>query len=200
MWLCLPAAAAEPDAAALVAGLRQAAPARTAYTEVRFSSLLDRPLVLRGELTYPGPGRLGKRVDTPYREDTTIADGEVTVVRGARKPRHFSLSQAPELEGFLHGFLALLGGDANALAAKFTIAASGDATRWQLTLIPRDARLRRPVATIEVDGSGSHARCFVTREAGDDANVLLVGDLAAAKLLKPLTPASLATLCRGGDG
>ena len=42
----------------------------------------------------------------------TIADGEASVQRGDKPARKFSLSQAPELEGFLRGFAALLGGDA----------------------------------------------------------------------------------------
>ena len=52
----------------LVAALSATAPARTPYSEVRFASMLDRPLILHGELEYLGPGKLGKRVDTPYQE------------------------------------------------------------------------------------------------------------------------------------
>src|SRR5262249_10460886 len=77
-------AAPEPgvDAATLVVGLKRAAPARTAYTEVRFSGLLDRPLILRGTLDYLGPRRLAKSVEAPYRENTKIEDGEASVQRG----------------------------------------------------------------------------------------------------------------------
>lgn len=111
-----PEAGAGLDARSLVAGLVRPPPARTAYTEVRWSNLLERPLVLRGELEYLGPGQLGKRVDTPYREQMTVADGQAKVQRGDAAARTFSLGQAPELEGFLRGFAALLGGDADALS------------------------------------------------------------------------------------
>ena len=53
---------AAPDAHALVAGLKRDAPATTKFAEVRFSGLLDRPLILRGELEYDGPGKLARRV------------------------------------------------------------------------------------------------------------------------------------------
>lgn len=192
---CL-SAAAEPDAAALVAGLERALPARTAYTEVRFAQMFDRPLVVRGELEYLGPGKLGKRVDTPYREMTSIADGQVSVQRGERAPRVIALSQIPELEGFLRGFSALLGGDTVALARDFDAATSGTRARWHLSLTPKDARLRRHVASIEVDGSANAARCFAILDADGDARIMLVEALASVELPKPLTRHNVEVVCR----
>lgn len=186
-----------PDAPTLVSSLKREAPARTAYTEVRFSGLLDRPLILHGELEYLGPAQLGKRVDTPYKEQVTVVDGRATVKRGERAPRTFSLNQAPELEGFLRGFAALLGGDSDGLARDFEYTASGTAASWQLRLKPRDRRLAQRISEIEVDGARNTPRCFRTREADGDVNVLLVGDLAAQKLsMRPL-PGMIDALCRG---
>lgn len=188
---------AGPDPVAIVGGLRRETPARTAYTEVRYSGMLDRPLILRGELEYLGPGRLGKRVEQPYREQTTIADGSATIRRGEREPRTFSLGQAPELEGFLRGFTALLGGDAPALQRDFTLRASGSAANWQLQLTPRDSRLARRVRTIEVDGSGGTPRCFRTHEGDGDLAILLVDALAATRLTTRPAKSELDALCRG---
>lgn len=198
-WLLLPClgVAAEPDPATLIAGLAREAPARTAYTEVRFAQMLDRPLIVRGELAYLGPGRLGKRVDTPYKEDVTIADGQVVVQRGSRKPRQIALGQVPELDGFLRGFGALLGGDADALARDFDIRTRGGAARWHLSLVPRDARLRRRVASIEVDGTADSARCFSVIDADGDANIMLVEAMAASELPRPLTRRNLEIVCAG---
>jgi hypothetical protein len=194
------AATDAPDAAAVVSGLKRDAPARTAYTEVRFSGLLDRPLILHGELEYLGPGKLGKRVDTPYKEQVTVADGSATVKRGEREPRTFSLSQAPELEGFLRGFAALLGGDAAGLARDFDFSASGSQIHWQLRLKPRDRRLAQRITEIEVDGAAQTPRCFRTREADGDVNVLLVDTLAAEKLPARATSPMIDALCRGVKG
>ncbi len=191
------AAPAAVDAPTLIASLKRPTPARTAYTEVRFSGLLDRPLILRGELEYAGPGKLGKRVDTPYREQVKVADGMASVRRGDAEPRTFSLDQAPELEGFLRGFAALLGGDAKTLAEDFTFSASGNAARWRLTLKPRDSRLARRTSAIDVDGVGSTPRCFRTREADGDVNVLLVDTLASAKLSSRPSQPQIDALCRG---
>jgi hypothetical protein len=185
------------DAKVLVAGLERPAPARTAYTEVRFSGLLDRPLILHGELEYGGPGKLAKTVDAPYRERTTIENGEASVQRGENPVRKFSLSQAPELEGFLRGFAALLGGDAQALQRDFEFAASGSDAVWRLKLTPRDARLAKRISAIEVDGTGTTARCFSTHESDGDVNVLLVESLADAKVPTRPTEPMIDALCRG---
>lgn len=184
------------DATTLVAGLKRAAPAKTPYTEVRFSGLLDRPLILHGELEYRGPDALAKIVDAPYRERTTIENGEASVQRGDREPRTFSLAQAPELEGFLRGFAALLGGDAKALERDFTLRATGSKASWRLVLTPRDDRLARRIASIEVDGEDTSARCFSMNEAGGDVNVLLVESLAHADVPNRPTPPMIDALCR----
>ena len=185
------------EAQAIVASLKREAPARTAFSEVRFSSLLERPLILRGELEYDGPGKLARRVTSPYQERMTVADGQASVERGDKPARAFSLSQAPELEGFLRGFAALLGGDAAALSRDFTLVATGNASAWHLKLTPRDDRLAKRVTALEVDGSGKSARCFHTFEADGDVNVLLVESLAEAKLPNRPTPPMIDALCRG---
>jgi len=119
------------------------------------------------------------------------------VQRGDRAARTFSLGQAPELEGFLRGFAALLGGDAAALAHDFTLAASGNAAAWHLKLRPRDDRLAKRITALEVDGAGKSARCFHTFEADGDVNVLLVESLADAKLPNRPTPPMIDAICRG---
>ncbi len=199
-WLMLPClvSAAEIDPLVLVAGLKRELPARTAYTEVRFSQMYARPVVARGELEYLGPGQLGKRVDTPYEELTTIADGQVTLQRGKRKPRQISLQRVPELEGFLRGFSALLGGDAESLQRDFELVGSGDSAQWQMRLAPVDKRLRKRIDAIVVDGSGANANCFSILDADDDVSIIMVEQLATAALPEPLSRANVELACRGG--
>ena len=192
-----PEAGAGLDARSLVAALVRPPPARTAYTEVRWSNLLERPLVLRGELEYLGPGQLGKRVDTPYREQTRVENGEASVQRGDRPVRTFPLGQAPELEGFLRGFAALLAGDADALERDFTLDVGGSVDGWRLTLKPRDRRLALRIRAIEVDGSANAPRCFRTRQADGDLAVLLVESLAEAKIPNRPSAPQIDALCRG---
>ena len=101
-----------PETAALIARLARPAPASTPYTEVHFAKLLREPLTLHGQLDYGGAEKLGKRVDAPYKETTTIADGKATIAREGRGTKTFGLDHAPDLQGLLASFSALLGGDA----------------------------------------------------------------------------------------
>ena len=194
-----PPAELAPATTALIASLRRTAPADTSYAEVRFVHVLRRPLVLRGELHYGGPGQLGKRVDAPYRETTTIAGSEVNVQREGKTPRTFSLERAPELGALLSGFSALLGGDAAALNRDFVIEATQHNDDWRLNLTPRSPSLVKQLSAMIVDGRGSEPRCFTLREADGDASTMLLGELAKASLGEPPTREAVNKLC-GSSG
>ena len=200
MWLILPclANAAEIDPLALVNGLQRELPARTAYTEVRFSQMYDRAVIARGELEYLGPGKLGKRVDSPYKEITTIADGEVTIQRGSRAPPRRSRAGQPAGGGLRRRVSALLGGDVAALQRDFEVQGSGSAEHWQLRLSPRDKRLKARIEALQVDGAGSKARCFSIIDADADVSILMVEELATMTLPKPLTQKNVELTCRRG--
>jgi hypothetical protein len=191
-----PASAPTPETAALIARLARPAPADTAYTEVRFVSVLKRPLVLHGELHYGGVGELGKRVDQPYHETTTISDGKVEVQRGGKPQQRFSLERAPELQALLAAFSALLGGDAQQLAQYYTIEATQDGNNFRMTLTPRIADLAKHLRSVVVDGHGAEPHCFSLQQSDGDSSVMLLGQLATAAVGEPPTAAALAALCQ----
>ncbi len=192
------ASALTPATRALIASLGQPAPARTAFAEARFMHVLDRPLVISGELAWLGGDHLERQVRQPRPELASIAGGKVTLQRAGKRARHFSLSRAPQLQVLLDSFVALLSGDANRLATTFTIRRSGTAAQWQLTLVPRDAHVAGSVASIEVDGAGRQSRCMRVHQANGDLAVDLLGPLAAKMPTAP-TRESLQVLCRGGS-
>ncbi|MHB1059347.1 MAG: LolA-related protein [Rhodanobacter sp.] len=190
-------AAASSSAQALIAGMGQPAPAHTAFAEARFLQVLERPLVVSGELSWLGGDRLQRRVDRPQRETSTIADGEVTQQREGKSPRHFSLKRAPQLQVLLDSFVAMLSGDAARLQQAFEIRHAGDtAGAWTLTLVPRDAKVAKTVASITIDGVGKESRCMRMQEADGDLAVDLLGPLAAKMPAAP-TREALQALCRG---
>ena len=191
--------ASAPDATdALIASLGRPAPARTAFAEARFMQVLDRPLVVSGELAWLGGDTLERHVAEPHRETARIADGKVTQQREGKGERSFSLERAPQLKVLVDSFVALLGGDAGRLRKAFAIARRGDAGgAWTLTLTPRDLAVARTVASIRIDGEGREARCMWMQEADGDVAVDLLGPLAARMPAAP-TREMLATLCQGG--
>lgn len=158
--------------------------------------VLDKPLVVSGEMSWLGGDRLERRVDKPSRDVSTIADGEVTQEREGRKPRSFSLKRAPQLKLLLDSFVALLGGDASRLDEAFDVSLGRDADRWALTLTPRDARLAKQIASLQVYGSGNTPRCLRMNEPDGDMSIDLLGDLAAHMPAEP-TREGLIAQCGG---
>ncbi|WP_448102914.1 LolA-related protein [Luteibacter jiangsuensis] len=184
------------DAKALIASLNRPAPARTPFAEARFMRVLDKPLVVSGELSWLGGDRLERRVEAPTKEVSTIADGEVTQEREGKKPRSFSLKRAPQLQVLLDSFVALLAGDPSRLGQSFDVTLGRDADRWRLTLTPRDARIAKQIAGIHVYGTGQLARCMRMDESDGDTSIDLLGDLAAKMPAEP-TREGLIAQCGG---
>ena len=185
-----------PGAAALIARLARPAPADTAYAEVRFVGMLKQPLVLHGDLHYGGAGKLGKRVDAPYKETTTIADDSVEVQRADKPPQRFPLDRAPELQTLLAAFGALLAGDAATLTKYYQVDATQAGNDFSLKLTARAARAGKlNHVVVSVDGSGDEPRCFSLYQPDGDASVMLLGSLASARLPDPPTRSALEKLC-----
>ena len=185
-----------PGAGALIARLARPAPADTAYTEVRFVGMLKQPLVLHGELHYGGAGKLGKRVDQPYRETTNIAaDGSVEVQRADKPVQRFSLDRAPELQTLLAAFGALLGGDAATLAKYYQVDAIELGSDFSLKLTARATRPENSTASSSASTAAATPRCFSLYQPDGDASVMLLGSLAAATLPDPPTRGALEKSC-----
>lgn len=191
-----PAPPAASSAEGLIAALGQPAPAHTAFAEARFLQVLDRPLVVSGELSWLGGDRLQRRVDHPQAETATIADGEVTEQRDGKPARHFSLKRAPQLQVLLDSFVALLSGDAQRLQQAFDIHQIGNGNgAWVLALVPRDPVVAHTVASIRIDGFKHQSRCMHMQEADGDLAVDLLGPLAAKMPAQP-TREALQALCQ----
>jgi hypothetical protein len=181
----------------LIRRLARPPPATIAFTEVRFSPLLRRPLIVSGELGYAGPVDLDRRVTQPYREYTAIRGESVRVEREGEPVRTFALKRAPELRGLLSGFSALLTGDATSLRRSFNIdsqIAADDA--WAITMTPVDAKARRRVTQLSAVGSDNEPRCFTLSTADGGTSVMLLGDAASQSIPDQATAEQLDALCK----
>lgn len=162
---------------------------------MRFSPLVNEPLVVAGELGYDGPTSLDRRVTEPYRETVAIRGESVRVEREGEPVRSFGLNRAPELRGLLGGFTALLAGDPAVLERSFKVEASGTDQTWTLELTPLDARARRRLQQIVVNGRADIPQCFTMLTAKGGASVLLLGASADRELPKPTTLDALKHQC-----
>jgi hypothetical protein len=185
----------EPDLAALVARLAKPAPASVAFTEVRFSKMLREPIVVSGQLVYGGQRSLDRQVTDPYQETTEIRGETVRVARAGQAAQSFGLQRAPELRGLLAGLTALLAGDLPAIQRDFQVAASTDASGWQLELTPNDPRVLKRLKMIRARGNDAEPRCFELINAKEGSSLMLLG--TAAGTGSNQSPEALQRRCTG---
>ena len=189
--------AAEPDLDALLVRLARPTPDTTTFVEVRYSGLLETPLVVSGRLEHRQDGSLVRRVDSPYREVTELRGENVSLEREGSKPRRFSLDRAPELRGMLASFGALLQGDRQMLDRYFVVTVHGTDARWEITLSPRDATLKRRLARITVHGDVDRPRCFTLEEPDADESVMALGVEHPGDQPQPPEQQALEAWCAG---
>ncbi len=196
----MPLHAADLDVDALLARLARPAPDSTSFVEVRYSSLLEKPIVVSGRLEHRENGSLVRRVESPYQEVTELHGENVSVERAGSKPRRFSLDRAPELRGMLASFGAILAGDRKMLDQYFVVTAQGSDSRWKITLAPRDDRLKRRLSVIVVDGAESRPRCFTLEEPDGDESLMALGVAGPGDLPTSLERQALHAWCTDRAG
>lgn len=158
-------------------------------------ALLTEPLVVSGELEHRSDGALIRRVLQPYRETTTVQANDVLIERDGSKPRRFSLDRAPELRGMLTSFGAILKGDRETLDQHFDVAVHGLDEHWRIELSPHDARLRKRLSGIRIDGIGDRPVCMTMEEPDGDATIMALGVPSRDALPSPLARGPLQSWC-----
>jgi hypothetical protein len=196
----IPLHAADLDVDALLASLARPAPDSTSFVEVRYSNLLEKPIVVSGRLEHRENGLLVRRVESPYEEVTELQGESVSVERAGSKARRFSLDRAPELRGMLASFGAILAGDRQMLDRYFVVTARGSDARWEIILVPRDDKLKRRLSSIVVDGAESRPKCFTLAEPDGDESLMALGIAGPGDLPRSLERQALHGWCADRAG
>jgi hypothetical protein len=199
LWLAPAICCAGPDVDSLLKSLARPAPSTTPFVEVRYSKLLDQPLVVKGQLEYHEDGALVRAVNDPFRERTEIRGETVTVERVGKATRRFSLKRAPELRSMLAGFGAVLGGSRASLEQDFNLAVTGEGAHWQLSMTPKSAAVGKYVRDIVIQGRENEPKCIVVTQPDAQSSVMLVGKAAETSLPQPLTREWLDKVCAAGN-
>jgi hypothetical protein len=186
------------DADTLLKSLAKPAPAVTPFVEVRYSKLLEQPIVVKGQLEYHADGTLVRAVKDPFQERTEIKGETVTIARVGKSQRTFSLKRAPELRSMLGGFSAVLGGGRADLEKDFNLDVSGETAGWKLALTPKSQLVGKYVRDIVIEGAKSDPRCIIVNQPDEGASVMLVGKAAESKLPAPLARDVLTGFCAKG--
>jgi hypothetical protein len=199
LWLAPAICFGALDVDGLLAKLAHPAPATTPFVEVRYSKLLDQPIVVKGQLEYHEDGTLVRAVNEPFRERTEIHGETVSIERVGKSARRFSLRRAPELKSMLAGFGAVLGGTRAALEQDFNLALQSDQAHWTLTMTPKSAAVGKYVRDIVMQGRDNEPKCVVVSQPDNEASVMLVGKAASGTLPQPVTREWLDHFCANGN-
>jgi len=154
------AAAADPGPAtleALMAGMARAAGVRAEYREVKEMALLSAPIETRGVLHFIPPDRMLRRTLEPQ-VSALLVDGRRVEYRDASGSAPVDLSADPSAREFIDNFTTIFRGDLPALREKYEVRFEAEPPRWRLVLEPRDALLRRFVASLTLEGEGETMR------------------------------------------
>jgi len=176
----VPAFAAAPEAG--VPDLRQL---MQRFSEVRRSTayfsehkrlaMLNEPLDSSGTLAYVAPDKLQKNTLLPKPERVAV-DGDKLTIEQSGEPgsRTVSLRDAPELGAFVESIRATLAGDLPALQRHYNVTVEGSLEAWQMTLEPKERRLREMVKWIRITGRDASIRSIDSEEADGDRSEMTI--------------------------
>ena len=165
--------AADWGVAQLMRALAQNKSGHATFVEKKFIAVLDRPVESSGELLFVAPHRLEKKTLKPKPESMVLERDMLTLERGAQK-RSLRLADYPEIGAFVESIRATLAGDLQALERTYHIGLEGSAERWQLVLVPADAKLAALVTQIRISGTHREVNAVEIRQADGDRSVMTI--------------------------
>jgi outer membrane lipoprotein-sorting protein len=108
------------------------------FTQTRTLSALTRPVKSSGRLVYARDRGVIWQVDKPYRAMYVIDDEQIVEIDANNNRRAKSTKEAPAVAEVGRVFRSIVSGDRKTLVQYFGVAASGDASKWELRLTPKD--------------------------------------------------------------
>ena len=141
------------------------------FTETKHLALLAKPLVSRGTLNFSPPDKLAIRTTEP-KPEAVVVDGDWVSRTVDGKTRSIQLSAQPEAAGIIEGIRGALSGNRTALDTHYQLSVSGQANQWQMTLVPRDSRVRKLVQRIVMEGKQNLIHRITTEMADGDRSVM----------------------------
>jgi hypothetical protein len=168
--LALPASAAF-DVGQLMTDLAKNKDGKAKFTEKKYISLLDKPVVSSGEMSYTAPDRLEKRTLVP-KVETLLLDKDMLSIEREKQKLSINLANQPEALAFVDSIRGTLSGNRAALEKNYALHLSGNAEKWVLTLLPSDQKIATLVLRITVSGSRGLVRSIEYLQADGDRTVL----------------------------
>jgi outer membrane lipoprotein-sorting protein len=173
--LALPACAAF-DVGQLMADLARHKGGKAKFVEKKYISLLDKPVVSTGEMSYTAPDRLEKRTLTP-KPELLLLDKELLSIEREKQKLTINLSNQPEALAFIDSIRGTLTGNRAALEKNYLLHLAGTPDKWVLTMLPSEQKIAALVLRIVVSGSKNQIRSIEYLQADGDRSVLSIEPL-----------------------
>lgn len=163
----------------LMSALARHKSGRASFTETKYLSIAAQPVESSGELAFAAPDHLEKRTLSPAPEDLVV-DGDTLTIERRQRRYTLALDRYPELGAFIDSLRATLSGDRPALEQVYKVEFDAHGDAWTLTLTPLDARMRKTISSIVLDGARDELRSVAIRQADGDHTLMRLHPLAAA--------------------
>lgn len=170
--LALPSFAAF-DVGQLMTELAKHKGGKAKFVEKKYISLLDKPVVSTGEMTYTAPDRLEKRTLTP-KPETLLLEKEMLSIEREKQKLSINLSNQPEALAFVDSIRGTLSGNRAALEKNYFLHLAGTTEKWVLTLLPSEPKIAALVLRITVSGSKNQIRSIEYLQADGDRSVMSI--------------------------
>ena len=170
--LALPASAAF-DVGQLMDDLARHKGGKAKFVEKKYISLLDKPVVSTGEMTYTAPDQLEKRTLTP-KVETLRLDKDLLSIEREKQKLSINLSNQPEALAFIDSIRGTLTGNRAALEKNYLLHLSGNPDKWVLTMLPSDQKISALILRIVVSGSKNQIRSIEYLQADGDRSVMSI--------------------------
>ena len=183
LWalVAAPVGAAEWQVSDLMQLLSQQKSRKASFVEKKYIAALQEPLESSGELLFTAPARLEKRTLKPKPEAVTLDGDKLQIERRNGRKLTLSLSERPEVSGFVESIRATLSGDHSALARYYQLALDGSADDWRLSLVPTQPEMLKIISAIRIAGSRDVIGTIEFMQADGDRSVMTIRDIHAGE-------------------
>lgn len=170
------AQAANWGVADLMQMLAQQKTRKATFVEKKYIAALQEPLESSGELTFAAPDRLEKRILKPKPEAVILEGDKLLLERRNGRKMTLSLSERPEVSGFVESMRATLLGNLAALEQFYELNLDGTVDGWKLSLTPRQPQMLKIISSIHIAGARDIVETIEFQQADGDRSVMTIKD------------------------
>jgi outer membrane lipoprotein-sorting protein len=148
------------------------------FVERKYLHMLKEPIEDSGTLFYRAPDQLRKDTLRPQIEHLSI-DHDLLAIEREGMSQTLRLDDYPQIWAIIEGIRGTLAGDQAALERYYRLNLEGRADAWQLSLEPRDPKIKQLIRSIRIFGSGAHINRIDTEESDGDRTEMTITEDAS---------------------